>query len=136
MIELHITDTGIEGTVFDALGAIVSTTRYQTEANLPAELQDKLAALRLVGNSDPVADIGQRVSDTIFWIHDTAERPAFMMAVIMQAAAKRKHSLCNYANSPKEFKESMNDNTRTLFNRDKRNPYWRDPNIIKRRERY
>lgn len=136
MIELHITDTGIEGTVFDALGSIVSTTRYQSEANLPAELRDKLSALRLVGSNDPVADVGQRVSDTIFWIHDTEERAGFMMAVLMQAAVKRKESLRNYAVSPTEFKERIDDTFRDLSNRAKRSPYWRNPNYIKRSERY
>lgn len=145
MIELHITAEGIEGAMFDRGGSVISTTKYQSEANLPAELREKLSVLKLVGVNEAVDDVGQKVSDTLYWIFDTAEqtKPKSMWFLVMQERAIRDKSPLrdwvadvNGELLKKLSEGKRHDNTRDVLNRNERSTYWRDIYRSKRGNKY
>jgi hypothetical protein len=70
VIELHITDTGIIKTVYSDRGQVTSSITYPTENNLPDDVKTKLSALKLMTVPDDIPDVGQKVSDTLYWIYE------------------------------------------------------------------
>ena len=70
MIELHITDTGIIKTVYSTRGEITSSVTFPSESNLPNDVRTKLAALKLMAVPEDIPDVGQKVSDTLYWIYE------------------------------------------------------------------
>lgn len=45
-------------------------TIFETEANMPEDLRTKLSILKLARDTEEIKGIGQKVSDTVFWIYD------------------------------------------------------------------
>lgn len=45
-------------------------TIFETEANMPEDLRTKLSVLKLARDTEEIKGIGQKVSDTVFWIYD------------------------------------------------------------------
>lgn len=45
-------------------------TVFETEANMPEDLRTKLSVLKLARDTEEIKGIGQKVSDTVFWIYD------------------------------------------------------------------
>lgn len=70
MIELYITDTGIIKTVYSNRGEVTSNITYPSESNLPDDIRTKLAVLKLMTIPDDVPDVGQKVSNTMYWIYE------------------------------------------------------------------
>lgn len=70
MIELHITDMGVINTVYTNTGQITARITYTTENNLPKPIQTKLAILKLMAIADDIPDVGQKVSNTVYWIYE------------------------------------------------------------------
>jgi len=73
VIELHITDTGIIKTVYNYRGQVTSSMSYPSESNLPDDVRTKLSALKLMTVPDDIPDVGQKVSDTLYWIYEGAK---------------------------------------------------------------
>lgn len=70
MIELTIGENGVEGIIYGQQGKIMSRTNYTSEENIPDAIRSKLSVLKLLHDSDEVPNIGQRVSDEIYWIFE------------------------------------------------------------------
>lgn len=70
MIELHITDTGIIKTVYSNRGEVTSNITYPSENNLPDDIRTKLAVLKLMRTHEDIPDIGQKVSNEMYWIYE------------------------------------------------------------------
>lgn len=45
-------------------------TVFESEANMPEDLRTKLSVLKLVKDTEEIKGVGQKVSDTVFWIYD------------------------------------------------------------------
>lgn len=97
MIELHITDTGIIKTVYSTRGDVTSSITYPSEDNLPEPIKAKLSALKLMQDHDDIPDIGQRVSDKLFWIYE-GPLSEVLMDMMMYAVFKSQ-PLCNVPNT-------------------------------------
>ena len=48
-------------------------TVFETEANMPQDLRTKLSVLKLARDTEEIKGIGQKVSDTVFWIYDESD---------------------------------------------------------------
>ena len=116
MIELRITDQGIEGTIFDSQGALISTNRYHSEANLPSELRTKLSVLRLMDRASEVHGVGQKVSDTIFWIDEPYDSEKISNGEILSFLVVKSKAIVEAKSLTELIKESQHDTTRNLFN--------------------
>jgi hypothetical protein len=73
MIELTLGENGIEGIIYGHMGKITSRTTYASEDNIPADIRSKLSILKLLQDANEIPSVGQRVSDTIYWIFDDLE---------------------------------------------------------------
>ena len=87
MIELHITDTGIIKTVYSTRGDVTSSITYPSEDNLPEPIRAKVSALKLMQDHDDIPDVGQKVSDKLFWIYE-GELSGVIMGMMVFARMK------------------------------------------------
>lgn len=90
MIELHITDTGIIKTVYSTRGEVTSSITFPTESNLPYDVRTKLSALKLMTVPDDIPDVGQKVSNTLYWIYEGANNdlPMELQALMVFSAVQ------------------------------------------------
>jgi len=93
VIELHITDTGIIKTVYSTRGDVTSSITYPSEDNLPEPIRAKVSALKLMQDHDDIPDVGQKVSDKLFWIYE-GELSGVIMGMMMYAKF-RAQPLCD-----------------------------------------
>jgi hypothetical protein len=64
--EITLKDNG----VVEIIGCNKVKSQYPSEDNLPADIRVKLSALKLISPPEEFEHVGQRVTDTIFWIYD------------------------------------------------------------------
>ena len=81
MIELTLGENGIEGIIYGHMGKITSRTTYASEDNIPADIRSKLSVLKLLQDANEIPSVGQRVSDTIYWIFDDLEVGSLVLNV-------------------------------------------------------
>ena len=70
MIELHITEEGIERTDYNKRGEIRFKLTYPHMDNIPNDVLTKLSVLRLLPEHSDIPEIGHKVSDNIYWIYE------------------------------------------------------------------
>ena len=70
MIELHITDEGIERTDYNKRGELRFKLTYPHMENIPSDVLTKLSVLRLLPEHSDIPEIGHKVSDNIYWIYE------------------------------------------------------------------
>ena len=70
MIELHITDEGIERTDYNKRGELRFKLTYTHMENIPSDVLTKLSVLRLLPEHSDIPEIGHKVSDNIYWIYE------------------------------------------------------------------
>jgi hypothetical protein len=78
MIELTLGENGIEGIIYGSMGKITSRTTYASEDNIPAVIRSKLSVLKLLQDVNEIPNVGQRVSNTVYWIFDGLEEGNYM----------------------------------------------------------
>jgi hypothetical protein len=94
MIELTIGENGVEGIIYGQQGTIMSRTNYTSEENIPDAIRSKLSVLKLLHDSAEVPNIGQRVSDEIYWIfEDGGEAMPIHSKMILAEALLNKISI-------------------------------------------
>lgn len=88
MIELHITAEGIERTDYNWKGETKYHIKYPDLDNIPDGIKTKLSALKLMHAHTDVESIGQKVSDTIYWIYDEDQPdPGIFRIILMMSKA-------------------------------------------------
>lgn len=70
MIELHITEEGIERTDYNKRGELRFNLTYTHMENIPEDVLTKLSVLRLLPEHSDIPEIGHKVSDNIYWIYE------------------------------------------------------------------
>ena len=70
MIELHITEEGIERTDYNKRGELRFKLTYTHMENIPEDVLTKLSVLRLLPEHSDIPEIGHKVSDNIYWIYE------------------------------------------------------------------
>lgn len=70
MIELHITEEGIERTDYNKRGELRFKLTYPHMENIPSDVLTKLSVLRLLPEHSDIPEIGHKVSDNIYWIYE------------------------------------------------------------------
>ncbi len=106
MIELHITDTGIIKTVYSTRGDVTSSITYPSEDNLPEPIRAKVSALKLMQDHDDIPDVGQKVSDKLFWIYE-GELSGVIMGMMVFARMKAQPLQQVNSDFVKRMKESL-----------------------------
>ena len=66
MYEITLKESG----EVEITGGNKTKSHYPSEDNLPVDIRVKLSALKLIPPPEEFEHVGQRVSDTIFWIYD------------------------------------------------------------------
>lgn len=93
MIEIELTDTEVIKTVISENGYIHSSVTYRRESNLPEDIRTKLSALKLMPDYTDVPDIGQRVTDKIFWVYEEPLIRQSVLSRMMLMAIKQRRAL-------------------------------------------
>lgn len=70
MIELHITEEGIERTDYNNRGEIRFKLTYTHMENIPNDVLTKLSVMRLLPEHSDIPEIGHKVSESIYWIYE------------------------------------------------------------------